>query len=320
MHGASLALVAALWIVCRILPFIPGEGTLVIWLSAFLECTFWGILAVKLTQNVAAKKQWNQMAIIGKLWLFVPAVLVFHLGLLGVWNLGVTVGLYSGFWLVLALILTMARRVMPMFVERGLNNGFVPKNSKAVDRWSMVLCLIFAILEVIAQVNYNSNLRLACGILAAAQALLHFYRLSLWHHAAVWRHPLLMSVFAGYAFFIVGFALEACNMFGAPWLTTSIAMHAFAVGGIGLFAFGMMARIALGHTGRSVYEPPRFLSVVFWAFVAAAILRVFWVMIFPEESKTWILSAQGFWMAGAVLFCVLYVKMLVLARVDGSWG
>ncbi len=320
LHGASLALVAVLWLVCRILPFIPFDGSLITWLSCFLECSFWGILSIQLTRNVVAKKQWKQMAIIGKLWLFVPAVLVFHLGLLGVWHLGVVVGLYSGFYLVLALILTMARRVMPMFIERGLNNGFVPKNSKALDRWSLVLFFIFSILEIIAQVNYNSNLRLACGVLAGVQALLHFYRLSLWHHPALWRHPLLMSVFAGYVAFILGFALEALNMLGVKMLSTSLAVHCFAIGGIGLFAFGMMARVALGHTGRSVYAPPKFLGCVFWALVLAGILRVFFVLFFPEKSTTWILSAQAFWLAASLLFAVLYTKMLILARVDGSWG
>lgn len=317
--GKPLALLAFLWLIGRILPFVQAEGTLFIWLSAFLECAFWFIIAQRLTHNILLKKQYKQFAIIGKVWLFVPAALVFHLGLLNVWHLGVIVGLYSGFYLLLALILTMARRVMPMFIERGLNNGFVPENSIAVDKWSLVLFLIFSIVEIIAQVNYNSILGIASGTLAALQALLHFYRLSLWHHKALWRHPLLMSVFLGYVFFILGFVMVALyNLFGIG--SVSLATHTFAIGALALFAFGMMARIALGHTARNVYAPPRFLSLVFYALFAAVIFRVFLVLLFPEQTFTWIFIAQLFWLAACALFVLLYLPMLILAKKDGTFG
>ncbi len=317
--GKPLALLAILWIVSRVLPFLKGEGTLFIGLNAFLECSFWGILAARCTQNIVRVKAWNQFAIIGKVWLFIPFVLVFHLGLAGVWQKGVVVGLYGGFYLVLALILTFSRRVLPMFIERGLNNGFIPQNSRAVDKWSLLLFLIFSALELFRQTEMNATLNYASGVLAGVQALLHFYRLSLWHHPLIWKKPLLFSLIGGYVFFILGFVSIALNAFWGVG-TMSLCVHLFGIGAIGLFAFGMMARIALGHTGRSVFSPPKGLNLVFYGIFASVFSRVFLVLLFPENTTWWIFIAQGCWIFSSLLFCLLYLPILIRARIDGVFG
>jgi uncharacterized protein involved in response to NO len=49
---------------------------------------------------------------------------------------------------------------------------------------------------------------------------------------------------------VVGFALLGVG----PWLAIppAEALHAFAAGGIGVLIYGMITRIALGHTGRPI--------------------------------------------------------------------
>lgn len=44
-------------------------------------------------------------------------------------------------------------------------------------------------------------------------------------------------------------------------ISHNLAMHAVAIAGIGLMTLAMMARVSLGHTGRSVYTPPKQLGL-----------------------------------------------------------
>ena len=73
-----------------------------------------------------------QFAIIGKLWLFIPASVCFHLGLLGILNNGVCVGLYAAFYLVLALILTMPPTAK--LCKDNVIVGITPKYSNTANK------------------------------------------------------------------------------------------------------------------------------------------------------------------------------------------
>ncbi|MBU0656109.1 MAG: NnrS family protein, partial [Gammaproteobacteria bacterium] len=96
--------------------------------------------------------------------------------------------------------------------------------------------------------------------------------------------------------------------------------HAFAVGGIGMMTLGMMARVALGHTGRNVFDPPQILIVVFLLLFSAAFIRVLNVWLVPEFYGEWILSAQLLWITAFALFVWHYAPMLVKPRIDGRYG
>jgi len=68
-----------------------------------------------------------------------------------------------------------------------------------------------------------------------------------------------------------GFLLKALAPFDN--IPPSLAIHAFAVGGIGMITAGMMARISLGHTGRDVQQHSRLLAPAFMLLIAAYIAR-----------------------------------------------
>jgi len=102
----------------------------------------------------------------------------------------------------------------------------------------------------------------------------------------------------------------------SPW----IALHAFTVGGIGIVTAGMMSRVALGHTGRNVFDPPSVLSKVFGLLVLGAILRVLFPIVLPELHVWWIGLSQLCWIIGFGWFGFIYAPMLVKARIDNKFG
>lgn len=313
LHEAPLLVLAGVWALARVLPFL-GVPLIVV---AIVDTLFLVWLKLALARPILRTKQWKQLALVGKIALLIPANIAFYLGLLGYWAEGVQVGLYSGFYLILGLIFTMGRRVIPFFIERGVGCPFTARNDVWVDRFSLVLFLLFAVADVTALATGNPMATLLTGILALVQAVLHSFRLQGWYHANIWEKPLLWALYLAYGWLVIGFLLKFLH------LATGIApvwIHAFAYGGIALMTVGMMTRVALGHTGRDVSEPPAILPVIFLLLFAGAFVRVVNAAVVPEFYAMWILSAQLLWIAAFALFVWQYAPMLIKPRMDGRYG
>jgi uncharacterized protein involved in response to NO len=156
------------------------------------------------------------------------------------------------------------------------------------------------------------------AILAVLLVLLHSLRLAGWYTAKIWTKPLVWVLVVAYASFIAGFALKALSI--TSGISPFLAVHAFTVGGIGLLTIGMMSRVSLGHTGRSVFEPP---AMVFWSFVAlllGVIFRVVLPLFDMDLYVYWIAISQLLWMTAFAIFVAVYAPMLLAARIDGRDG
>ncbi|MCO6413050.1 MAG: NnrS family protein, partial [Thiogranum sp.] len=280
--------------------------------AALLDLLFGAGLIAAIAAPIVRARQWGNLAIVAKVLLLVASNLVFYLGVAGELQQGVFLGLYSGLYLVLALVLTMSRRVLPFFIERGVDRPVQLRNSKWIDITSLVLFLGFWIADL-ARPN-----GLQVTLLAIALAVLHAVRLWGWHTAGLWRKPLLWSLYLAYASIIAGFVLKASVYYGN--LSPYLAVHAFAVGGIGLMTLGMMARVALGHTGRNVFEPPPVLFWVLAALIAALVARVLLPLVVSEQYRLWVMLSQGLWVLAFLAFVVIYVPILTRPRVDGKDG
>ncbi len=99
-----------------------------------------------------------------------------------------------------------------------------------------------------------------------------------------------------------------------------LALHAFAFGGVGLMTISMMSRVALGHTGRNVFNPPKLLGPVFALVVIGAITRVLIPIFDTAHYGLWVAVAQSLWILAFGIFLALYLPMLIRPRVDGRPG
>lgn len=313
LHETPLLVLAGVWATARLLPFL-GVPLIVI---AVVDTLFLLWLTIAMARPIIRSKQWKQLALVGKIALLVPANIAFYLGLLGYWPEGVSVGLYSGFYIILGLIFTMGRRVIPFFIERGVGCPFTARNDVWVDRLSLLLFLVFAIADVVALATGNALAGLLSGVLALVQVVLHSFRLLGWYHPNIWEKPLLWALYLAYGWLIAGFLLKFVYLTsgGVP-----VWIHAFAYGGIAMMTVGMMTRVSLGHTGRNVAEPPAILAVIFLLLFAGAFIRVLNTWLVPEFYAMWILNAQFLWIAAFVLFLWHYAPMLIKPRIDGRYG
>jgi uncharacterized protein involved in response to NO len=302
LHGAALLLLFMFWLCARVAFYLPGPA---IYAAAVFDTLFATYLTIGILRPILATRQWQQAGIVAKVVLMGAGNLVFYLGMMGIISQGIHWGLYTGFYLVIGLILTMSRRLIPFFVERGVGYAVELRNSGRLDIAALISFLVFFVVEVFV------GSRQLSAALAGLLFILHLYRLSGWYASGIWRKPLLWSLYLAYALLTLGFGLFAASVWlDILWFP---ALHAFAVGGIGLITLSMMSRVSLGHTGRDINEPPRGLPFFLLVLLTAAIVRVLLPPLLPQFYTTWILVSQVLWITAFAGFVVLYIPILFMA-------
>ena len=310
LHGKWLAGLAGCWLAARLAIWLKFS---LVWPMVFdLLFDVGFILAVSLP--IIRARQRQQIGILAKLMLLTLANLTFWLAMLGQLpqTLAVQWSLWSGLYLLLGLMFEMARRVLPFFIERGVGYPVQLINQTWIDQFSLVLFVFFWLVDVFA------GLPGLASVLAMTLFIVHAIRLAGWHTRGIWKKPLLWVLYLGYAIATSGFLLKAAT----PWLGLSplLALHAFAVGGIGLMTMGMMARVTLGHTGRDIQNPPRGTALSFGLLALAFVLRVLLPMLDGHDGLLWIALSGYAWAGAFVLFVALYAPALLKPRVDGLPG
>jgi uncharacterized protein involved in response to NO len=147
LRGLPLLLLVLAWLAGRVLLLAGGHVPL--YWAALADCIFGVGLTLALAYPIFKVRQWKQMGILSKIVLLLCSNLLFYAGLLGVYPEGVQIGLYSGVYLVMALVFAMARRVLPFFIERGMGHPVTLINRKWLDIASLVLFLVFWIADVL---------------------------------------------------------------------------------------------------------------------------------------------------------------------------
>lgn len=305
-----LILLFLLWAGARICLLF---GTQFIVIAAILDLSFNLLLFIAMLQPVLRVKQWKQIGIVSKILLLGIFNTMFYMGLFGILDTGVIWSTYGGLYLMIALVLTMGRRVIPFFIERGAGYPVQLKNSTFLDISSLFLFLAFAIVDVFI---FDSQIT---SYLAGALFIVSSIRLFNWHTRGIWQSSLLWGLYGAFIFITLGFLLFALIPY-TTLFSKSMAIHAFAFGGIALLTVSMMSRVTLGHTGRQVHEPSRWVGVAQWLLLIGAITRILPIALWPEFYLSWIFISQLLWIAGFSLFVIVNYPLLTQPRVDGAAG
>ena len=310
VQGWKLLALFSLWAIARIALFF-GDAFIVV--AAATDLAFVAALSIGVIIPIGQSKQWRQLAILSKLVLLGIGNLLFYAGSLGFLQEGGRWGVYTGLYLVVALILTMGRRVIPGFIERGVGYPVELRNRRWVDLSSMALFVLFFALD-----TFSSFDRVA-GWIAAALFVLHCIRAIGWHTSGIWKKPLLWSLYMAYLFITLGFGLYASNALASIG-SYHLGIHAFAVGGIGIITMSMMARVSLGHTGRDVHAPPKSMSWALALVFLAAVVRVLIPVVITQQHPSLIFFSAAFWICGFMVFAWVHFPILTRPRLDGLPG
>lgn len=303
-HGYTLLALLLLWAAARLLWLFGSSYMLA---AAIFDMAFALGLSWILARRIVQAKQWKQLAIIGKLLLLTVFQAIFYLGIFGVIAQGVQWGIYGGLYLVIALILTMGRRVIPFFIERAAGFDVQLRQYVWLDTTILITFLLLSINAVfIGHEPATAYLALLLFVASAA-------RLVGWYHAVIFKHCLLWSLYLAFWMISLGFLLLALPYFMADMLPVAsgyLAIHAFTVGAIAVITLSMMARVSLGHTGRNVYQPPRLLKYALVAIALSAVVRV--VLPYADIWSHVVLVglSQLLWVLAFALFTWIYAPIL----------
>lgn len=322
-HGYKLLGIFVCWLLARLSWLGFGLGIDIgmaqsawLYIAAVFDMLFIGSMAFVIFRAVLQVKQYKQMGILAKLALLTVGNGLCYWGVMSA-NMNVTkIGIYLGFYLIIGLVLTIGRRVVPFFIERGLNVGgakaVTVRNNKVQDIASLLFFFAFFITDLFYPNKYLLT------ITALGVAMVNMVRLMGWYHRGIWQKPLLWSLFVAFLGMCLSFLLYALQ----PWLgyQHSIALHGLAIAGIGMMTVAMMARVSLGHTGRSIHTPPKTLNMIFGLMILVFISRVLLPLVDMSHYSLWIMMAQGAWIGCFILFCYSYLRILASPRPDGLFG
>jgi uncharacterized protein involved in response to NO len=309
--GAALTALVGLWLAGRAAMLFAG--LLPRGLPAAIDLTFLPVLAIVLARPLVAAKSRRNFVMLAILAALFVSNLVVHLEALALLPTGSTrhATLVSVDVIVL-LILIIGGRVFPLFTRNGTGVQAI-RNIPWLDRVCVAAMagLLVAGASAPQGSRFNDVLAGIVGLLAAARAVHWGARHSL-------RDPLLWVLHAGYAWVVIGLLLRSTTgVLASP--PGSVATHALTVGAIGTLTLGMMARVALGHTGRALVAPTS-MTAAFVAINLAALIRVLAPWLAPQQYAVALVAAGSFWVLAFAVYLAAYAPLLWRPRVDGRPG
>jgi uncharacterized protein involved in response to NO len=306
--GPKLLALAGVWTLGRIAMAAPTAFPRGV--AAVLDLAFLPLLAAVLLRPLVASTNRRNFVMIAVLAALAGANLAVHLEALGVLAGGS--GRHAervAIDVVVFLCLVIAGRILPMFTRNAIG---APGAERVASSRPLEVAAIVSMVAVTGLDVAVPDARATAAFSGIAGALA-LARAARWGTRHTVRHPLLWILHAGYAWIGVGLLLRALPV------PASCAAHALTVGAIGGLTLGMMARVSLGHTGRSL-APPKTMPAAFFLVSLSALVRVAGPLVWPSQSAAALVLAGLLWTAAFALYLFSYAPILASARVDGKPG
>ena len=304
-YGLPLAVLTLLWILARVLPFVPDLSP---WVIALVDLAFAPSVALAIGLPILRARNYRNLLFVPILLAFFAANLLVHLEVLQVTTATALTGLHLALYLAITVITVIGGRVIPFFTERGVS-GVTCHRYSWVEKIIIPATLIWLVTTLI-------NPEFVAPAASATMAILTLVRCYGWFDTRIVQVPLVWILQVGYLFIPLGFILTALASLGM--ISSSVALHSFAVGGIGLLTLGMMARVSLGHTGRPLQVTPM-ITAAFVLMTLSALIRVS-ISYLPLPYLAGLHLSGTLWAIAWLLFLIRYVPILLRPRVDGLFG
>lgn len=302
--GGGLWALALLWLAGRAaLLAVPGP------IASVIDLLFLPALAVAIGRPILRAGNLRNAAFPLLLLALWTTNLAAHLDAHGVLPGAATAAHRVAVHLIAVIILVVTGRIIPGFTRNATGVATI-RNVRALDWTATLATAALALLQLATAPALQA-------IVAGVAAVSVLGRAWFWGARHTLREPLLWVLHAGHAFVGIGLALEALEPLVG--FARSISLHAITVGGIGALTIGMMARVALGHSGRPLRVRP-VIGLAFGAVILAALARVLGPLFLPSSFITWMWTAAVLWAAAFAAYVVVYAPILARPRPDGRPG
>jgi uncharacterized protein involved in response to NO len=306
-RGGSLLALAGLWLAGRIACAVGGALSPA--LSAAIDLAFLPALALSIALPIARTRNKRNAAMPVMLLVLAAANTLMWLGALRADAISIVRGQRLALDAIALLIVVIGGRILPGFTANAVP-GIVARPRSALDTAGIGAMAALLVLDLAAP---HSKM---AGYGAAIVGALNAARLWGWGGSRALTRPILAVLHVGFACTALAFVLRAFALLTGA-LLESYATHMLTVGGIGLMTLGMMARVALGHTGRPLILPPS-IVLALYAVALSALVRVLGPVFAAQHYPRVLWLSGGLWTLAFVLYLVHYAPILVAPRVDES--
>jgi uncharacterized protein involved in response to NO len=293
--GLSLGLIAILWLVARVVALYSLQS------AAWVDLAFAIAVAIGIGRPLLASGNRRN-------WFFIGLMLI-----LGAASIAFTrysrIGLFVGLDVVLFIMAVMGGRVIPAFTNSAIPGAGARRN-QVVEYGALGSVLLLLILDLM-------ELFVPAAIVCLIAAPFHAVRLALWSPWATRTRPILWILHLSYAWIVVHLVLRGLT--GFDLVASGFSTHALTVGAIGGLTLGMMTRTSRGHTARPLEVGGAELAAYVMVH-AAAFVRVFLPLVFPDAYVALIVISAALWLAAFGLFTLVYIPILTQPRLDGKPG
>lgn len=155
------------------------------------------------------------------------------------------------------------------------------------------------------------------AVLSLLLASLLLLRFAYWKPHLAFRRLDIGIMYVGYLAIAAQLLIECFRLTLAAEELTSLSIHVFTFGAMGLIIPAMLIRISQGHTGRKVVFDSRD-KLALRIMLLAFLLRIVAPLFHPASYTLWISLAAACWFASFALLAWRYVPMLLSARIDGK--
>ncbi len=305
IKNKSLGFLVFLWIVGRI-----GFLTISIFgakVVALMDLPFLIVLVLVILREIVSGKNWRNLPVIILISLFTLGNILVHLQLLDVIE-SAELGIRLSIFVLSILLALIGGRIVPSFTRNWLSQNQVnrfPSRAGIFDKVCLVSLVVFVIAQIITPYHQLTSL------LALLAGLLQGIRLIRWKVWLTLSEPLIWILHVGYMWLSV--ALVLIGLAGlTDFVPYTTSYHALTIGAFSTMILGVMTRVSLGHTGRTLKAT--FGTTTIYVFITiASVLRV--SESFLNDSRNLILSFSGiFWTLSFSLFVFIYLPILSQPR------
>ncbi|EPG72406.1 NnrS protein [Leptospira fainei serovar Hurstbridge str. BUT 6] len=216
--------------------------------------------------------------------------------------------IHISIFVILFIIIIIAGRIIPFFTSVAIPASFpqkFPKLEQTLQYFGVLLLFEeFFLFWVPKWLPLSGGL---CFIYAVLNAVRWLY----WKPWKSARTPILLILHLGYFWIVIGLLVYSSSRFGL--VSSSPAYHVLTTGAIGVFIYGMITRVSLGHTGRPIHATK--LTILGYVFINLTVLVRGFLPIFGHNREAYILSAL-FWILSFLIFSLQYTNILIQPRMD----
>jgi uncharacterized protein involved in response to NO len=304
-RGGRLAALAALWLAGRVVCAVSAGLPFAV--AAAIDLAFLPAVALVIAIPIVRTRNRRNMAMPFVLLVLACGNALWWLGALTLDGLTILRAQRVTLDVIALLIMVIGGRIIPGFTANAAP-GVSARARNGFDVLGIAALVGLLAVDVIAPRSQLASL------LAALAAVLNLARLWGWGGSACLARPILWVLHVGFGCTALALGLRAVAVQTA-WLPESTATHLLTVGGIGLLTLGMMARVALGHSGRPLVLSPS-IVVALYALAASALIRVAGPIVFASRYELVLWAAGALWTLAFALYLIHYTPIMFAPRAD----